>query len=90
MSKIDYIYRLEAGYSYMEWPERVEFFYARNSKQLIKYAQGIYHDKKYNKYKTIKVGTAKAPEEMRMITGYEAEQLKKYCMGDAYAERIEP
>lgn len=89
MSKITYIYRLEAGYAHNEFPEVIEFFYAPNSKRLIKYAQSIYKNKKYNKYKTIKVGMSKIPEEMRLISDFEGMQLKKYYTADAYAERVE-
>ena len=85
-----YIYRLEAGYSHKKEPEVIEFFYAPNSKRLIQYAQNVYRDKKYNKYKTIKIGLSKTLEEMRMISPFESWQLKKNYMADAYAERIEP
>lgn len=88
--KHTYIYRLEAGYSYKTTPEVVEFFYAPNSKRLIQYAQNIYRDKKYNKYKTIKVGMSKTIEEMRMISDFEGWQLKQQMTADAYSERIEP
>ena len=88
-NKLTYIYRLEAGYAHKKDPEVIEFFYAPNSKRLIKYVQNMYHDKKYNKYKTIKVGISKEPQEMRMISDFESWQLRQYCMGDAYAERIE-
>lgn len=88
--KQTYIYRLEAGYSYKEEPEVIEFFYAPNSKRLVKYAQNMFKDKKYNKYKTIKVGTTKYDEEMRMISDFESWHLKQYYTADAYSERIEP
>lgn len=87
--RISYIYRLEAGYNYKEHPEVIEFFYAPNSKRLIQYAQNMYRDKKYNKYKTIKVGMSKTYEEMRMISDFEGWQLKQHYMGDAYSERID-
>ena len=87
--KICYIYRLEAGYSYKEKPEVVEFFYAPNSKRLVKYAQNMFHDKKYNKYRTIKVGISNTWQEMRMISDFESWSLKQSMMADAYAERIE-
>jgi len=85
-----YIYRLEAGYSYKEEPEVVEFFYAPNSKRLIQYAQGIYKKEKYNKYTTVKVGVTKQPEEMRRISDFESWYLKKNMTADFYSERIEP
>lgn len=88
--KHTYIYRLEAGYSYKEKPEVVEFFYAPNSKRLIQYAQAMYKEKKYNKFKPIKVGISKTPEEMRLISDFEGWQLKQYMTADAYSERIEP
>ena len=90
MSKTCYIYRLEAGYSYKKDPEVIEFFYAPNSKRLIKYAQNMFHKKKYNKFKTIKVGISKELQEMRMISDFESWQLKQQCTADAYAERIDP
>ena len=90
MSKKTYIYRLEAGYANEEHPREVEFFYAANSKRLIPFAQKLYKDKKYNKYKTIKVGVSKKQEEMRMITDFESWQLKTYMTADSYSERIEP
>ena len=89
MSKHTYIYRLEAGYSYKELPEVIEFFYAPNSKRLIQYAQNIYRDKKYNKYRTIKVGMSKTIEEMRQISEFESWQLKQTMTADAYSERID-
>lgn len=88
--KQTYIYRLEAGYSYKKEPEVVEFFYAQNSKRLIKYAQALFKDKKYNKFKTIKVGLTKDDEDMRMISDFESWHLKQYYTADAYSERIEP
>ena len=88
--KHTYIYRLEAGYSYKQEPEIIEFFYAPNSKRLIKYAQSIYKDKKYNKYKTVKVGMSNVIEEMRQISEFESWQLKQTMTADAYSERIEP
>ena len=90
MSKKTYIYRLEAGYAHKEQPEVIEFFYAPNSKRLIKYAQNMYHEKKYNKYRTIKVGMSNTPEEMRLISDFEGWQLKQSMTADYYAERIEP
>ena len=89
MSKHTYIYRLEAGYSHKEEPEVIEFFYAPNSKRLIKYAQNIFHDKKYNKYKTVKVGISNNYEDMRQISEFESWQLKQTMTADAYSERIE-
>ena len=89
MSKHTYIYRLEAGYSHKEQPEVIEFFYAPNSKRLIKYAQNIFHDKKYNKYKTVKVGISNNYEDMRQISEFESWQLKQTMTADAYSERIE-
>ena len=83
------IYRLEAGYSYKETPEVVEFFYAPNSKRLIQYAQNMYRDKKYNKYKTIKVGISKYSEDMRLISDFESWHLKQSMTAPAYAERNE-
>lgn len=88
--KHTYIYRLEAGYSHKKDPEVIEFFYAPNSKRLIKYAQNIYHDRKYNLYRTIKVGLSKNYEEMRMISDLESWQLKQTMTADLYSERIEP
>ena len=85
--KNTYIYRLEAGYSYKEEPEVKEFFYAPNSKRLIQYAQNMYRDKKYNKFKTIKVGQSKYQEDMRLISDFESFQLKQSMTADAYAER---
>lgn len=87
--KHTYIYRLEAGYSYKDKPEVIEFFYAPNSKRLIQYAQGIYKEKKYNKFKTVKVGLSNSPEEMRQISEFESWQLKQTMTADAYSERIE-
>ena len=87
--KLMYIYRLEAGYSYKDSPEVIEFFYAPNSKRLVKYAQNMFHDKKYNKYKTVKIGITEDEEEMRMISDFESWQLKQHYMGDAYAERVD-
>ena len=86
--KKTYIYRLEAGYSYKPEPEVIEFFYAPNSKRLIKYAQNMFKEKKYNKFKTVKVGLSKNEEEMRMISDFESWTLKQNYMADAYAERI--
>ena len=88
--KVTRIYRLEAGYSYKEEPEVIEFFYATNSKRLIQYAQNMYRDKKYNKYKTILVGVSKYPEEMRLISDFESFQLKQSMTAPAYSERNEP
>lgn len=85
-----YIYRLEAGYSYKNEPEVIEFFYAPNSKRLVKYAQNMFHDKKYNKFKTVKVGITEDEDEMRMISDFESWNLKQHYMADAYSERIEP
>ena len=87
--KTKYIYRLEAGYSYKKDPEIVEFFYAPNSKRLIQYAQNMYKDKKYNKYKTVKVGLSNIQEEMRLISDFESWQLKQSMTAEAYSERIE-
>lgn len=84
-----YIYRLEAGYSHKKEPEVIEFFYAPNSKRLIKYAQNMFHDKKYNKYKTVKVGMTEDEEEMHMISDFESWQLKQHYMADAYSERVD-
>ena len=89
-SKITFIYRLEAGYDHKDKPEVIEFFYAPNSKRLIKYAQALFKDKKYNKYKTVKVGFSKVQEEMRMISDFESWQLKQNYTADAYSERIDP
>jgi len=89
MSRTTYIYRLEAGYSYKKDPEVIEFFYAPNSKRLIKYAQNMFKDKKYNLFKTIKVGISKTKEEMRMISDFESWQLKQTMTADAYSERID-
>lgn len=85
-----YIYRLEAGYSYKDKPEVIEFFYAPNSKRLVKYAQNMFHGKKYNKFKTVKVGIAEDETEMRMISDFESWHLKQYYTADAYSERVEP
>ena len=90
MSKITYIYRLEAGYSHKKEPEVIEFFYAPNSKRLIQYAQNMYREKKYNMYKPVKIGISKDEHEMRMISDFESWSLKQNYMADAYAERIEP
>lgn len=89
MAKHCYIYRLEAGYSYKDDPEVIEFFYAPNSKRLIQYAQNMYKEKKYNKYRTIKVGMSKDNEEMRMISDFESWTLKQNYKADAYSERID-
>ena len=89
MSKTCYIYRLEAGYSYKKEPEVIEFFYAPNSKRLIKYAQNLYRDRKFNKYKTIKVGLSSTNEEMRLISDFESWHLKQNCMAEAYSERVD-
>ena len=88
--KQTYIYRLEAGYAHKEHPEVIEFFYAPNSRRLIQYAQNMFRDKKYNKYKTVKVGRSKTIEEMRMISDFEGWQLKQQMTADYYSERIEP
>ena len=88
MGKSTYIYRLEAGYSYKAVPEVVEFFYAPNSKRLVKYAQNMFRKEKYNKYKTVKVGLSKNPEEMRMISDFESDELRRGMTADKYAERI--
>lgn len=88
--KKTYIYRLEAGYAHKSEPDIVEFFYAPNSKRLIQYAQKIYRKEKYNKYKPIKVGITKTPEEMRRITEFESWYLKQNMTADFYSERIEP
>lgn len=88
--KKTYIYRLEAGYAHKISPDLIEFFYAPNSKRLIQYAQTLYRDKKYNKFKTVKVGISKVPEEMRMISGFEGWSLKQGMAADMYAERNEP
>ena len=87
--KNTYIYRLEAGYSYKDKPEIIEFFYAPNSKRLVKYAQTMYKDKKYNKFKTVKVGLSKEPEQMRLISDFESWQLKQTMTADFYSERID-
>ncbi len=87
--KVTYIYRLEAGYSYKDKPEVVEFFYAPNAKRLIQYAQNMFRDRKFNKYKPVKVGISNVYEEMRMISDFESWQLKQTMTADAYAERIE-
>ena len=46
--------------------------------------------KKYNKFKTIKIGISRDQEELRMISDFESWHLKQYYMADAYSERIEP
>ena len=89
MSKHIYIYRLESGYDKKE-PEAIEFFYAPNAKRLIQYAQQFYKDKKYNKFKAVKVGMTKEKESIRLISDFEAWYLKQNCMAEFYSERIEP
>lgn len=84
-----YIYRLESGYDGKE-PEAIEFFYAPNAKRLIQYAQTFYKNKKYNKFKPVKVGTTKEKESIRLISDFEAWYLKQNCMAEFYSERIEP
>ena len=83
-----YIYRLESGYDKKE-PEAIEFFYAPNAKRLIQYAQTFYKDKKYNKFKAVKVGTKKEKDTIRLISDFEAWYLKQNCMAEFYSERIE-
>ena len=58
-----YIYRLESGYNRKK-PEAIEFFYAPNAKRLIQYAQQFYKDKKYNKFKAVKIGLSKDEKEI--------------------------
>lgn len=86
--KRTYIYRLEAGYD-KKPPEVIEFFYAPNAKRLIQYAQTMYHEKKYNKYKPVKVGISRDKEPIRMISSFEAAYLKKNMNGEFYSERYE-
>ena len=86
--KRTYIYRLEAGYD-KKPPEVIEFFYAPNAKRLIQYAQAMYHDKKYNRYKPTKVGITRDNEPIRMISEFEAAYLKKNVNGEYYSERYE-
>ena len=84
-----YIYRLESGYD-KKPPEAIEFFYAPNAKRLILYAQGFYKDKKYNKFKAVKVGLSKDEKEIRLISDFESWYLRQNRMGEFYSERIEP
>ena len=84
-----YIYRLESGYDKRD-PEAIEFFYAPNAKRLIQYAQSFYKDRKYNKFKAVKVGITKNPEEMRLISDFESWYLRQNAMAEFYSERIEP
>ena len=83
-----YIYRLEAGHD-KKPPEVIEFFYAPNAKRLIQYAQTMYKKEKYNKYTAVKVGVTKEPEQMRLISDFEAWYLKQNMTAEFYSERIE-
>ena len=85
-----YIYRVEAGHSYKEDPEIIEFFYAPNSKRLVQYVQNLYKKEKYNKFSTIKVGIMNEPTDMRRVSEFEGWYLKQSMMKDFYSERVEP
>lgn len=85
--KKTFIYRMKLGYN-----DKVEtdvFMYARNKETAINYCKELYRDKKYNKFKAIKVGISLWLRDTGIVTAEEDKQLRNSVasMSDTYYER---
>lgn len=88
--KITYIYRVEMGH----YPnvEEIVFCYARNKDCAVDNFQTIYKDRRYNLFRTYKVGMAnykKHPGPFELLPKDEEEYIRKIrsTVGEWYAER---
>lgn len=88
--KITYIYRVEMGHH--PNVEEIAFCYARNKDYAIDNFQMIYKDRRYNLFRTFKVGMAdsrKHPGPFELLPKDEEEYIRKIrsTVGEWYAER---
>ena len=89
-AKITYIYRVEIGHH--PEVEEIAFCYARNKDYAISSFQQIYKDRRYNLFRTYKVGEAnnkKHPGPFELLPKDEEEYIRKIrsTVGEWYAER---
>lgn len=88
--KITYIYRIEMGHH--PNVEEIAFCYARNKDCAVANFQTIYKDRRYNLFRTYKVGMAdnkKHPGPFELLPKDEEEYIRKIrsTVGEWYAER---
>ena len=88
--KITYIYRIEMGHH--PNVEEIAFCYARNKDCAVANFQTIYKDRRYNLFRTYKVGMAdnkKHPGPFELLHKDEEEYIRKIrsTVGEWYAER---
>ena len=88
--KITYIYRVEMGHH--PNVEEIAFCYARNKEYAVDNFQMIYKDRRYNLFRTFKVGIAnnkKHPGPFELLPKDEEEYIRKIrsTVGESYAER---
>lgn len=89
-AKITYIYRVEMGHH--PNVEEIAFCYARNKECAVSNFQKIYKDRRYNLFRTYKVGEAdnkRHPGPFELLPKDEEEYIRKIrsTVGEWYAER---